>query len=157
MKIAYYDIKGQSEEIEKELEATFYENLDDMLATVDCTVVATPYGGEKVLDADKISRMKKGSRLINIARGKLLDEEALVKALESGQLSAAALDVHYDEPKVNPKLAAMRNVELTSHNGGTSVDSLKGFETISMENILSYVETGKALTPVNLQYFASAV
>lgn len=97
--------------------------------------------------------MKPGSRLIHIARGRLVDEDALVRSLERGPLSAAALDVHYDEPVVNPKLAAMRNVELTSHNAGTSVDSLKGLETISMENILAVWETGKAVTPVNLQYF----
>lgn len=156
MEIAYHDLERQSGEIESELEATFYEDLDEMLAAADCTVVATPYGGSKVLDANKISKMKRGSRLINIARGKLLDEEALVEALESGRLSAAALDVHFDEPKVHPKLAAMRNVELTSHNGGTSVDSLAGFETISMENILSFLETGRALTPVNLQFFAES-
>lgn len=153
MEIAYHDVRRQGEEVEGELEATFYEDLDDMLAVADCVVVATPYGGSKVLDADKIAKMKQGSRLINVARGKLVDEEALVRALESGRLSAAALDVHYEEPTVNPKLAAMRNVELTSHNGGSTIDSLKGFETISMQNILAFEETGKALTPVNMQYF----
>lgn len=153
MKIAYHDIKRQSEATETELEATFYEHLEDMLAVADCTVIATPYGGSKVLDADKIFKMKKGSRLINIARGKLLDEGALVQALEQGHLSAAALDVHMEEPVVNTALAAMANVELTSHNAGTSVDSLKGFETISMENILAFLEKGEALTPVNLQFF----
>lgn len=153
MEIAYHDLKRQSDEVERELEATFYANLGDMLAASDCVVVATPYAGSTVIDASKIAKMKPGSRLINIARGKLLDEDALVRALENGHLSAAALDVHYDEPVVNPKLAAMRNVELTSHNGGSSVDSLKGFETISMENVLAFWETGKAVTPVNLQYF----
>ena len=68
-------------------------------------------------------------------------------------MSSAALDVHFDEPNVNPKLAALGNVELLSHNAGTSLDSQRGFETIGMENILSFFETGKAQTPVNLHLF----
>ena len=84
MKIAYNDIRRLPESVESESDATFYDDLDEMLAIADCVVVATPYGGTKVLDAGKISSMKKGSRLINIARGKLIDEDALVQALESG-------------------------------------------------------------------------
>ncbi|KAK3726081.1 hypothetical protein LTR37_000229 [Vermiconidia calcicola] len=153
MNVIYNDVSRLPQSVEDECGAKFYENLDDMLAMADCVVVATPFGGSKVLDAVKISKMKQGSRLVNIARGKLIDEDALVEALESGQIQSAALDVHFDEPKVNPKLAAMENVELLSHNAGASIDSQKGFSTLSMENILSFYETGKALTPVNLQHF----
>lgn len=123
MKIIYNDIRRLPESIEAETDATFYENVDDLLAIADCIIVATPFGGSKVLDADKISKMKHGSRLVNIARGKLIDEDALVKALESGQVQSAALDVHFDEPKVNPNLAAMPNVELMSHNAGTTLNT----------------------------------
>ena len=153
MNVIYNDVTRLPQTVEDESGAKFYENLDDMLAMADCVVVATPFGGSKVLDADKISKMKQGSRLVNIARGKLIDEDALVEALESGQIQSAALDVHFDEPKVNPKLAAMENVELLSHNAGASIDSQNGFEGMSINNILSFYETGKALTPVNLQHF----
>lgn len=112
MKIVYNDIRRLPEAVEAETEAQYFENVDDLLAISDCVVVATPFGGSKVLDADKISKMKEGSRFVNIARGKLIDEDALVKALESGQLESAGLDVHFDEPNVNPKLAAMENVEV---------------------------------------------
>lgn len=156
MKIAYNDIRRLPESVEAETDAEFFENVDGMLAIADCVVIATPFGGSKVLDADKISKMKHGSRLVNIARGKLIDEDALVQALKKGQLQSAALDVHYDEPNVNPELATMENVELLCHNAGTSLDSQKGFETIGMENILSFFETGKAKTPVNLEFFDKA-
>ena len=156
MKIVYNDVRRLPNSIEQETGAKFFENLDDMLAIADCVVVATPFGGSKVLDAGKISKMKQGSRLINIARGKLIDETALVQALKSGQLQSAGLDVHYDEPQVNAELAAMDNVGLLCHNAGTSQDSDKGFETIGMENILSFFETGKAISPVNLQFFQRA-
>ena len=153
MQIVYNDVRRLPQTVEGETDAKFYQNVDDLLAVADCVVVATPFGGEKVLDAAKISKMKQGSRLVNIARGKLIDEEALVKALESGQIQSAGLDVHFDEPNVNPQLAAMENVELLSHNAGTSLDSDAGFETIGMENILSFFETGEAKTPVNLHLF----
>ena len=156
MKIVYNDIRQLPTSIEQEVDARFYEKLDDMLAVADVVVVATPFGGDKVIGAEQIAKMKRGSRLINIASGKLVDEDALIQALGSGQLQAAGLDVHYDEPNVNPKLAAMWNVEMLSHTAGASVDSHVGFERLGMENILSFHESGKAVTPVNLNYFDQA-
>lgn len=153
MNVLYDDIRQLPESIEKEVGAKFYKDLDDMLAVADCVLVATPFGGEAVLNAEKIGKMKRGARLINIARGKLIDEDALIAALESGQLGAAGLDVHFNEPAVNKKLADMRNVEMLAHTAGASVDSHIGFERLGMENILGYFETGKAVTPVNLQFF----
>jgi lactate dehydrogenase-like 2-hydroxyacid dehydrogenase len=152
MKILYNDIARMSPEMERSVDAQFFDQLDDMLATADCIVLATPFAGEKVLNRDKIAKMKPGSRLVNIARGKLVDEEALVSALESGTIVAAGLDVHYDEPHVNPKLARMTNVELLTHIAGSSVESHVGFERIGMENIQSFFDTGKAISPVNLQW-----
>lgn len=152
MKILYNDIARMSPEMEQSVGARFFEQLDDMLTIADCVVIATPFVGEKVLNRDKIAKMKPGSRLVNIARGKLLDEEALVLALESGQIVAAGLDVHYDEPNVNPKLAEMTNVELLPHIAGSSVESHVGFERIGMENIQSFFDTGEAISPVNLQW-----
>lgn len=156
MKIMYNDIRRLPSSIEDEVGATFYDKLDDMLGVADCVLVSTPFGGSKVLEADKFSKMKKGARLINIARGKLIDEDALVAALESGHLEAAGLDVHYDEPNVSPKLAKMKNVEMLSHTAGASVESHVGFERLGMENILSFFETGKAVTPVNMQWIDQA-
>lgn len=156
MDILYNDIRQLPSNIEKEVDAKFFKELDDMLAVADCVLVATPFGGEAVMNADKIGKMKQGSRLINIARGKLIDEAALVKALESRHLAAAGMDVHFDEPNVNPKLAKMPNVEMLAHTAGTSTDSHMGFERLGMENILSFLETGKAVTPVNLHFFDQA-
>ena len=151
MKILYIDVIRKSEEVEASVGATFYEKLDDMLAEADCVLVATPFGGSKVLNGTNIVKMKKASRVMNIARGKLIDEEASVAALESGHLFAAGLDVHYDEPNVSQKLAGMRNVEILSHTAGASVESHIGFERLGMENILSFLESGKAITAVNAQ------
>lgn len=155
MKILYNDIRQLPSDIERGVDAKFYPKLNDMLAEADTVLVATPFGGEKVVDTAQFRAMKKGARLINIARGKLVDEGALVAALESGHLEAAGLDVHYDEPNVNPKLAAMNNVELLSHTAGASVESHVGFERLGIENILGFFQSGKAVTPVNLHFMDS--
>ncbi|KAJ5564133.1 hypothetical protein N7513_000375 [Penicillium frequentans] len=149
MRILYHDIVQMPRQLEQVSNATFHKSMDTLLAESDCVVVATPFSGETLLNASLLAKMKHGSRLVNIARGKLLDEAALVDALKRGQLSAAGLDVHFNEPHVSPELAKMKNVEILSHNAGASLDSHIGFERLGMENIVSFQQTGKAVTPVN--------
>jgi lactate dehydrogenase-like 2-hydroxyacid dehydrogenase len=156
MKIHYHDIVRMPSELESVSKAEYHKDMDSLLAVSDCVMVATPFSGETLLNKGYLAKMKDGARLINIARGKLLDENALVEALESGKLAAAGLDVHFDEPRVSPKLASMRNVEMMAHNAGASVDAHIGFERLGMENILSFEKTGKAITPVNAQLVAKA-
>lgn len=156
MKILYHDIVQMPRELEQVSQATFHRSMDTLLAESDCVVVATPFSGETLLNASLLSKMKRGSRLVNIARGKLLDEAALVDALKKGQLSAAGLDVHFSEPHVHPEIAKMKNVEILSHNAGASLDSHIGFERLGMENIISFHEKGKAITPVNAHLVAKS-
>lgn len=101
------------------------------------------------MDAPHFAIMKRGSRLVNTARGKLIDEEALVTALESEHLVSASLGVHYNEPTVNQKLAKMENVQLLSRTAGASIKPHIGFERLGVENILSFFSMGKTLTAVN--------
>lgn len=149
MKILYNDVAQMPKEIEEPLEAVFHKNADTLLAEADCVLVATPFAGEALLSKAGLAKMKKGARLVNIARGKLIDEADLVEALQSGHLSAAGLDVFQHEPQISPELIKMKNVELLSHNAGASIDSHVGFEKLGMENILSFNKTGKAISPVN--------
>ncbi|KAF2707097.1 hypothetical protein K504DRAFT_492645 [Pleomassaria siparia CBS 279.74] len=135
--------------LEDEVKATFYEDLDDMLAVSDCVVLATPFFGEKLITGPRLSKFKKGSRFVNIARGTLVDENALVDVLKSGHIFAAGLDVHENEPHVHPEFCKMRNVSLTCHNAGGSWDTASGFESLAMQNIEAFLLEGKALTPVN--------
>lgn len=64
-----------------------------------------------------------GSRFVNIARGSLVDEEAVADAVEEGRLVGVGLDVHENEPRVNERLKAMRQVTLTAHNAGGTLDT----------------------------------
>ncbi|KAH6657328.1 D-isomer specific 2-hydroxyacid dehydrogenase [Truncatella angustata] len=145
MKIVYNDIV----EIPSSVPATYHKSMNTLLAEADCVLVATPFSGGTLIDEPALAKMKKGSRLVNIARGKLVDELALVDALKSGHLYSAGLDVHFDEPNVNKELIKMKNVEVLSHNAGASLDSHIGFESLGMENIVTFHETGKAVSPVN--------
>lgn len=110
MKIYYQDIYRKSNEQEQSIGASYCATLDELLAVADCIVLATPFGGSKLITKETLAKFKKGSKFVNIARGTLVDEAALVDALNSGQLSAAGLDVHENEPNVNKDLIKMRNV-----------------------------------------------
>ncbi|KAE8423562.1 hypothetical protein BDV36DRAFT_279090 [Aspergillus pseudocaelatus] len=149
MKVIYNDIIQMTQEVEQRTQATYHKDIGTLLATSDCVVLAAPFTGEVLLDTALLMKMKQGSRLVNIARGKLVHEEALVKALESGAISAAGLDVHQSEPYVHPRLAELKNVEVTCHTAGASLDSHMGFERLGMKNIISFYDTGKAISPVN--------
>lgn len=149
MKILYNDVVRMPREVEEPLGAVFHKSADTLLAEADCVLVATPFAGEALLSKEGLAKMKKGAKLVNIARGKLINEADLVAALESGHLSAAGLDVFENEPHISPQLVKMKNVELLSHNAGASLDSHIGFEKLGMENIISFNKTGKAISPVN--------
>jgi lactate dehydrogenase-like 2-hydroxyacid dehydrogenase len=156
MNIIYHDIARKLPTVEMTVGAKYYERLTDMLPLADCVVLATPFEGKIIFHSKTISKMKYGSRFVNIARGKLVDEDALASALESGQIAAAGLDVHFNEPNVNKRLAKMDKVEMLSHTAGAALESHIGFERLGIENILSFFQTGKALSPVNLHEMTPA-
>lgn len=153
MRVKYFDLVRMPER-EEAVGAEWCGSLDELVSTSDCVLLATPFNGETLLSTAQFAKFKRGSRLVNIARGKLVDEEALVGALEDGTVSAAGLDVHADEPRVNERLAARRNVMVLSHTAGASVESHVGFERLGMENLLGWLEKGVegVVSPVNLQW-----
>ncbi|KAB8276865.1 hypothetical protein BDV30DRAFT_223870 [Aspergillus minisclerotigenes] len=155
MKIAYHDLFRKSLEQESRVGATYYKDLESLLAVADCVVVATPFAGKTLLTLERFRQFKKGARFINIARGSLVDEEALVQVLDEGHLAAAGLDVHANEPYVHPRLVKHPRVMAMSHNAGGTVDTHIGFERLAMENIEGFLLNGKALTPVNAHLLKS--
>lgn len=150
MRIIYHDVAPKSPEQEAAVGARRCETLDELLAEADCTLVATPgQGARRVLDRAEIFKMKKGSRLVNIARGSLVNEEAVADALESGHLFAVGLDVFENEPVPNTRLVENRQATLTSHTAGGALETTIGFEKLAMENVLAVLNGRPALTPVN--------
>lgn len=155
MEVLYYDVVRKSEEREKELQTVFCGTLHELVAKVDCVVLAAPFSGEKIITAECLAKFKKRGRLVNVARGGLVDEKALVDALKSGHLFAAGLDVHENEPHVDQELCRMRNVSLTCHTAGGAWETASGFESLAMENVESFLLKGAALTPVNASSIAA--
>ncbi|KAJ6102552.1 hypothetical protein N7486_004979 [Penicillium sp. IBT 16267x] len=149
MKIYYQDIYRKSNKQEQAIDASYCATLDELLAVADCIVLATPFSGSKLITEEALAKFKRGSKFVNIARGTLVDEAALVNALKSGHLSAAGLDVHENEPNVNKDLIKMRNVTLTSHTAGGAAETQIGFERLAMENVQRVLTCQEPLTPVN--------
>ncbi|KAK1762189.1 D-isomer specific 2-hydroxyacid dehydrogenase [Phialemonium atrogriseum] len=161
MRVRYFDVAGRRPAaVEAELRATFHDSLESLLGASDCVVLCTPAlpGGEALVTAEVLAMFRPGARFVNVARGSLVDEEALADALESGRIAAAALDVHAREPRVNPRLVRLAGlgagtapgrVMLTCHNAGGTVETHVGFEELSMRNIMAVLEGGEAITPVN--------
>lgn len=125
MKIKYFDVVRQSAARESEVEAEFLPDIDSVLAVSDCVVLATPASpdGKKLIDRERLSKMKFGSRFVNIARGMLVDDEAVADAVDEGRLIGVGLDVHENEPKVNERLKKMKQVTLTTHNAGGTLET----------------------------------
>ena len=125
------------------------DNLESLLGISDCVLLATRFGGKKITDSESLAMFKQGSRFVNIARGTLDSEDALVQALKSGHLFAAGLDIFENEPNIHPELCEMRNVTLTCHNAGGAIETNYGFERLAMENVEAMLLHRRSLTPVN--------
>ncbi|KAL4805145.1 D-isomer specific 2-hydroxyacid dehydrogenase [Aspergillus unguis] len=164
--VHYFDVVRQDPKVEQALGVTYHDSLESLLRVSDCVSLHTPLNQHTrhLINRDTLKLMKPGARLINTARGEVVEEEALIEALENGSLSAAGLDVHYHEPQVSPRLAAMDNVTLTTHIAGGAVNTRINFELNAMKNILATVGPngeliGQPATPVNtkqvLEYLKS--
>lgn len=149
MRIRYNDVVRKTFAQEEEIKAEFCKDLSEMLATSDCVLLATPFSGQTLITESTLAQFKPHSRLVNIARGSLVDEDALADALESGRLCAAGLDVHANEPRVSKRLIQLWNVSLTSHTGGAALETAVGFERLAMENVERMLTGKPALTGVN--------
>ncbi|OYY67151.1 D-glycerate dehydrogenase [Sphingomonas sp. 28-62-11] len=110
--------------LEAQLAATWHESLDAMLAAVDILTIHTPRNAdsESLLDARRIALLRPHVFLINAARGGIVDEDALVDALEAGRLAGAGLDVWKHEPQIDPRLLALPNVVMLPHMGSATYE-----------------------------------
>lgn len=135
MKVIYHDAVRASETAEKELKAE-YRDLDALLPEADFVSLHVPLMPEtrKLFDTPKFSRMKPMAFLINTSRGPVVDEAALVDALESGKIAGAALDVYEGEPLIHPGLNRP-NVVLAPHIASASLETRSKMACIAAENV----------------------
>ena len=110
----------------RSLQVELFEDLDQVLAQSDFVTMHMPLTAETkhLINADRIAKMKRGARIVNCARGGLIDEQALFEALQSGQIAAAALDVYETEPPpADFALRALPNVVFTPHLGASTAEA----------------------------------
>ena len=117
---------------------------------VDVLVIAAAGGSatSKLVDAAVLDALGPDGYLINIARGSVVDETALVSALRGGRLAGAGLDVFADEPNVPAELFAMDNVVLLPHVGSGTVQTRAAMEDLTLRNLDEFLATGRLVTPV---------
>ena len=122
----YFDRHKLPDSVEKELNLTFHESVESMVKVCDVVTINCPLHPEteNLFDDAMISKMKKGAYIVNTARGKICNREAIAKALESGQLSGYAGDVWFPQPAPNDHVwRTMPNHGMTPHTSGTSLSA----------------------------------
>jgi glyoxylate reductase len=125
--------------------------LHELLQQSDIVSIHCPLNAETrhLIGARELSQMKRGAQLINTARGPIVDEAALVAALESGHLGGAGLDVFEEEPKVHQGLVGRDDVVLLPHLGSATVETRKAMARIALEQIALLLSGKRPITPVN--------
>jgi glyoxylate reductase len=138
MKIIYNDAIAAPPAVEQELQAEFVDR-ERLLAESDFLSLHTPLLPETrhLMSGPQFAKMKKTAFLINTSRGPVVDEAALVAALDAGQLAGAALDVYEFEPKVHPGLMGKKNVVLAPHIASASLETRTRMATIAAENVIA--------------------
>lgn len=152
MKIFYHQRQPHSPETEARLGASFLA-FRELLERVDYLVLVLPLtkDTEELIGAEQFAWMKPTATLINVARGPIVDEDALADALANGRIAMAGLDVYRDEPlPASSPLARMPNVVLTPHTGGGSYQFRKADRAIGLTNILDYFEGRRPRGVINL-------
>lgn len=129
-----------------DLPATQLDSINDVAAQADVVVVAVPGGAQThhLIGADVFAAMQPSAHFVNISRGDVVDESALITALQSGQIRGAGLDVYEFEPKVPDALIQMQNVTLLPHLGTAALEVRTAMGLMAVDNIRAYL-AGEAL------------
>jgi lactate dehydrogenase-like 2-hydroxyacid dehydrogenase len=143
--ISYFGRRRQSDVPYK-----FYDNLVAMARDVDTIVVVTPGGAgtESLINADVLKALGPRGVLINMSRGSVVDEQALIAALKSGAIMAAGLDVFRGEPNLNPALLEVENLTAFPHVGSASQYTRNQMGQLVVDNLVAFAEGKPLKTPV---------
>jgi lactate dehydrogenase-like 2-hydroxyacid dehydrogenase len=127
-----------------------YPKLIDMARDVDVLLVITPGGAatKNLINAEVLAALGRDGILINMARGSVVDEPALIKALQDKTIMSAGLDVYQREPEVPPELIAMDHLVLFPHLGSASVATRERMDQLIVDNLVAWAAGKPPLTPV---------
>ncbi|KAK2879302.1 hypothetical protein FQN49_000998 [Arthroderma sp. PD_2] len=151
MKIKYYNRSRLPAEVEAGHNATYCSTLGDLLSTSDVISVNCPLNNatKGLLGQEEFNHMKDGVYFVNTARGRIVDEEALIDALKSGKVKMAGLDVFHNEPTINPFFMKSDRCIVQPHLGGYTDGAFQLSDLECFENIKAWHATGVPISPVN--------
>ncbi len=134
----------------KEVLYTYHASLKDMAEVVDVLICITPGGPStnQIVNAEVIDALGPEGRLINVSRGSVVDETAMVAALKEGRLGYAALDVFHGEPRIPDALKTMSNVILLPHVGSATHETRAAMGALVVDNLLEQIKSGQVITSV---------
>lgn len=143
MEVLYYNRRRLTTAIEEDCKAA-NRSKEELLRQADYIMLAMPYSPENyhLIGAAELALMKSSAMLFNIARGGLIDEEALASALREKRLAAAGLDVFENEPVIYPGLLGMPNVVLTPHIAGATEETQHGLASLAADNLIAALGLG---------------
>ena len=149
MRVLYHDAVRATPDAERELEATYVDKAT-LLRESDFVTLHVLLSAETrhLIDEASLRSMKKTAVLVNAARGPIVDEAALARALGEGWIAAAGLDVFEEEPTVHPALLPLTNVVMSPHIASASFDTRLAMSTLALKNCLAVLEGKPPLTPV---------
>ncbi|WP_278826100.1 NAD(P)-dependent oxidoreductase, partial [Lactobacillus gallinarum] len=150
MKVIYHNRHQLDEKIEAELDAK-YVDFDELIKNADFLSLHAPATDETyhIINADVFKQMKDTAFLINVARGSLVDSDALISALKNDEIAGAALDVFENEPHPRQELVEMDNVIMTPHVGSATHVARFNLSKEAANNVLSFFKDGKAINQIN--------
>ena len=142
MTVHYHNRRRLHEEVERDLEATYWEDLDQMLAHMDFISINCPHTKEThhLLNAERLALLKPHAFIVNTARGEIIDEAALARMLADGKIAGAGLDVYEREPEIEPALLELDNVVLAPHLGSATHEGRVAMGEKVIVNIKSFVD-----------------
>ncbi len=149
MIIHYHNRSKLSEE--KENGATYHNNLKDLLSVSDVLSVCCPASKETVnmINKDTIEYLPKGAIVTNVARGDIIEDEALIDALERRKVYAVGLDVYKNEPNLNPGYLKHKSAFILPHLGSATKETRTAMANLAIDNIDEFFKTGRCKNKVN--------
>jgi D-3-phosphoglycerate dehydrogenase len=155
MRVLYYDIVRPTAALEQELGAEFVDR-ETLLRQSDFLTLHVPLTPEThhLISAREFAMLKPSAFLINAARGKVVDEAALVEALQSRRIAGAGLDVFENEPNIQPGLLALPNVVLAPHVGSATSETRFAMASLAADNLLAALEGRRPPNVVNPEIYA---
>lgn len=150
MRVLYQDAVPADAAVERDLRASRVD-LEALLSESDFVSLHTPFLPETrhLMNARTLRLMKRSAILVNAARGPVVEEAALVRALQEGWIAGAGLDVFEAEPKVHPGLLSLANVVMAPHIGSASLDTRIAMATLAVRNCLAVLDGKPPITPVS--------